>query len=181
MQHAMQMFHKAMPTLRKPCAEDGPAIWELIQACKPLDENSMYCNLIQCDHFSDTCVVGEMNGEIVGWISGYVLPDDSSTLFVWQVAVSEKARGTGLGTMMLTGLLERDVCKDVKNLQTTITKDNEASWALFRKFSDAADAELSSEPYYSRSEHFNEMHDTEHMVTIAMDETAKDEPVKQEA
>ena len=36
----------------------------------------MYCNLIQCDHFSDTCIVGEMNGEIVGWVSGYVLPDD---------------------------------------------------------------------------------------------------------
>ena len=172
MRHAMEMFHKAMPSLRKPVAEDGAAIWELIQACKPLDENSMYCNLVQCDHFSDTCIVGEMDGEIVGWVSGYVRPDDPETLFVWQVAVSEKARGTGLGTLMLNELLSREACEGVTRLQTTITRDNAASWALFRKFSDAADGELSSEPYFSKSEHFNDMHDTEHMVTITMPERA---------
>jgi len=173
MRHTMEMFHKAMPSLRKPVAEDGAAIWELIQACKPLDENSMYCNLVQCDHFSDTCIVGEMDGEIVGWVSGYVRPDDPETLFVWQVAVSEKARGTGLGTLMLNELLSREACEGVTRLQTTITRDNAASWALFRKFSDAADGELSSEPYFSKSEHFNDMHDTEHMVTITMSECAK--------
>jgi len=173
MQHAMKMFQKAMPSLRKPCAEDGSAIWELIQACKPLDENSMYCNLVQCDHFSDTCIVGEMDGEIVGWVSGYVRPDDPETLFVWQVAVSEKARGTGLGTLMLRDLLARESCADVSRLQTTITRDNAASWALFNKFCDTADGELSSEPYFSKSEHFNDMHDTEYMVTITMDERAE--------
>jgi len=36
MRHAMEMFRKALPSLRKPSAEDGAAIWELIQACKPL-------------------------------------------------------------------------------------------------------------------------------------------------
>jgi L-2,4-diaminobutyric acid acetyltransferase len=175
MQHAMKMFQKAMPTLRKPCAEDGAAIWELIQACKPLDENSMYCNLIQCDHFSDTCIIGELDGEIVGWVSGYVLPEDPETLFVWQVAVSEKARGTGLGTLMLRELLSREICNDVNRLQTTITRDNDASWALFSKFCDSADGTMSSEPYFSKSEHFNDMHDTEHMVTITMDERAEEQ------
>lgn len=173
MRHAIEMFHKAMPSLRKPVAEDGSAIWDLIQACKPLDENSMYCNLVQCDHFSDTCIVGEMNGRIVGWVSGYVRPDDPETLFVWQVAVAEEARGTGLGTLMLRGLLERAICADVTRLQTTITRDNEASWALFQKFCDSADGALSSEPYFSKSAHFNDMHDTEHMVTITMQERAK--------
>ncbi len=173
MQHAMKMFHKAMPSLRKPCAEDGAAVWDLIKACKPLDENSMYCNLVQCEHFGDTCVVGEMDGEIVGWVSGYVRPDDPETLFVWQVAVSEKARGTGLGSLMLTELMSRESCAEVNRLQTTITRDNAASWALFRKFSDIADGTLSSEPYFSKSEHFKDMHDTEHMVTITMSESAK--------
>ena len=28
-------------TLRKPESTDGSAIWELIRACKPLDQNSM--------------------------------------------------------------------------------------------------------------------------------------------
>ena len=173
MRHAMEMFRKALPTLRKPSSEDGAAIWELIQACKPLDENSMYCNLIQCDHFRDTCIVAELNGEIVGWVSGYTLPDDQETLFVWQVAVSEKARGTGLGTLMLRGLLSRDACRQVTRLQTTITRNNAASWGLFRKFADLADGELSSAPYFSKSLHFNDLHDTEYMVTIAMKERMK--------
>jgi len=158
--------------LRKPEATDGSAIWELIRACKPLDENSMYCNLIQCDHFADTCVVAEMGGEIVGWISGYVRPDEEDTFFVWQVAVDKAARGTGLGTRMLQHLMKRDACEDVTRLQTTITADNEGSWALFRRFAKKQGGELDDEPHFEREDHFDGAHATEHMVTITLDEDA---------
>ena len=84
------------PRLRKPESTDGSAIWELVRACKPLDENSMYSNLVQADYFSDTCVVAELDGEIVGWISGHMIPG-SDTFFVWQVAVGKKARGFRAG------------------------------------------------------------------------------------
>ena len=77
-------------------AEDGAEIWELVRACKPLDEESMYCNMIQCDHLRETCVVAERDGAIVGWVSAYVLPYDPETLFVWQVAVAEAAREDGI-------------------------------------------------------------------------------------
>lgn len=170
MRHALDLVQNSTPVLRKPCAEDGADIWELVRACKPLDENSMYCNLIQCDHFCDTCVLAEMNGEVVGWVSGYVLPDTQDTLFVWQVAVSEKARGLGLGSRMLRHLLQRDVCADVRKMQTTITRDNDASWALFRKFADTHDAEISDEPHFTKKLHFREQHSTEHMVTIDLQE-----------
>jgi L-2,4-diaminobutyric acid acetyltransferase len=153
-------------TLRKPRREDGAAIWSLIRACKPLDENSMYCNLIQCDHFAETCVVAEMAGEVVGWVSGYIVPNDPQTLFIWQVAVSEKARGQGLGRRMLNGLLARDVCARVRQIQTTITHDNAASWALFAGFAARADGELASAPHFERDAHFDGQHSTEHMVTI---------------
>lgn len=158
--------------MRKPEATDGAAIWELVRACKPLDENSMYCNLIQCDHFAETCVLAEMGGEIVGWISGYVRPDDPGTLFVWQVAVDKAARGTGLGSKMLKSLINRDACSDVTRLQTTITADNEGSWALFRRFAKNEGGLLDDAPHFEREDHFDGAHATEHMVTITLDEDA---------
>lgn len=170
MQHAMEMFRKATPTLRKPTSEDGAAIWELIRACKPLDENSMYCNLIQCDHFRDTCVLAELDGTAAGWVSGHLLPDDPETLFVWQVAVSGEARGMGLGKLMLQNLLARDECKDVKRLQTTITSDNDASWSLFRRFAQMEDGQMGVEPYFTEAVHFDGRHNSEYKVTIDLQE-----------
>ncbi len=168
MRHALEFFRNVTPTLREPTAEDGADIWELVRACKPLDENSMYCNLIQCDHFRDTCMVAEVNGEIVGWISAYVLPYDPETLFVWQVAVAESARGTGLGTLMLGALLDRKACSGVRRLQTTITSDNEGSWALFRKLAEQRGTDLEAQAYFTQSLHFRDRHSTEHMVTIPL-------------
>lgn len=158
---------------RKPVREDGAQIWELIRACKPLDENSMYANLLQADHFRDTCVVAEMDGDIVGWISAYVQPGDSETIFVWQVAVSERARGMGLGLRMLEALTMREEAQGVRHLQTTITLDNEASWGLFRKFAGAREAEVDHEPHFERETHFQGEHATEHMVTITFREAPK--------
>lgn len=168
MQHPRDLARQALPTLRTPVSEDGSGIWELVRACKPLDENSMYCNLLQCDHFSDTCVVADMGGEAIGWVSAYILPNDPETLFVWQVAVSEKARGMGLGGKMLAEILVRDVCADVTRLQTTITSDNKASWGLFRKFARNQGGSLSSEPHFTREDHFAGRAATENMVTIEM-------------
>lgn len=155
------------PRLRKPESTDGSAIWALVKECKPLDENSMYCNLIQADHFRDTCVVAELDGDIVGWISGHMIPNEDA-FFVWQVAVSPKARGLGLGRKMLTHLIERDECAEAMALKTTITQDNDASWGLFRSFAKSIGGELTDEPHFHEEEHFDGAHDTEHMVTIAL-------------
>lgn len=158
-----------VPRLRKPLATDGADIWALVRSCKPLDENSMYANLIQADHFRDTCVVAELDGEIVGWLSGHMIPDRGE-LFVWQVAVGEKARGLGLGKKMLLELRDRDACDGASRLKTTITEDNDASWGLFKSFARSIGGELSDEPHFERDVHFDGQHDTEYMVTITLPE-----------
>ncbi len=157
-------------TFRTPERGDGAAIWQLIRDCGPLDDNSMYCNLLQCDHFAETCVVAELDGEIVGWVSGYIVPGEPDTLFVWQVAVSAAARGRGVGKRMLGELLKRDVCRQMRRLKTTITRDNRASWALFGAFAEAVEGGLQREAYFKRDEHFEGRHDTEHLVTIVFGE-----------
>jgi len=153
-------------TYRAPTVEDGADVWRLVRDCEPLDDNSMYCNLLQCDHFGDTCVVADLGGEIVGWISAYIVPTSPDTLFVWQVAVDGKARGMGIAQQMLTHLMAREVCRDVTTLNTTITKSNDASWALFNVFADRMDASLSAEPHFERDAHFKGKHATEYMITI---------------
>ncbi|MBO9475798.1 diaminobutyrate acetyltransferase [Shimia sp. R10_1] len=168
MQHPAHPMRADLPLLREPTAKDGADIWRLVRACRPLDENSMYCNLLQCDHFADTCVLAELSGEVAGWVSAYVMPNEPDTLFVWQVAVSEAARGRGLSGVMLQAILNRPQCTSVTRLQTTITADNEASWALFRKFADLQGSELDITPYYTQALHFQERHKTEHMVTISL-------------
>lgn len=161
------------PSLRSPVAKDGAQIWRLVRACRPLDENSMYCNLLQCDHFADTCVIAEMSGQTAGWVSAYVMPNEPDTLFVWQVAVADIARGQGLGGVMLQDILNRPQCKAVTRLQTTITADNEASWALFRKFARRQGSELDIAPYFTQALHFQDRHKTEHMVTIRLARQAR--------
>lgn len=158
---------------RKPEPQDGAEVWDLIASSAPLDENSMYCNLLQCDHFRDTCVVAERDGKVVGWISGYILPYAPDTFFVWQVAVSEAARGEGLAKRMLAHLLERDECEKVSRLQTTITRDNAASWGLFKSFARSRDAQFDAQAHFTRDTHFRGYHATEFMVTIKLPEAGR--------
>ncbi|QFT58874.1 L-2,4-diaminobutyric acid acetyltransferase [Sulfitobacter sp. THAF37] len=157
--------------LRKPEPDDGAAIWELVRDCKPLDENSIYANVIQADHFRDTCVVAEVDSEILGWISGHMIPNEDA-FFVWQVAVSPKARGLGLGKKMLNELINRDETAEATELKTTITKDNAASWGLFRSFARQIGGTLEDAPHFERDTHFGGAQATEHLVTISLPDPA---------
>ncbi|MTI63476.1 diaminobutyrate acetyltransferase [Methylophaga sp.] len=153
-------------TLRAPAAEDGAAVYELIAQCPPLDTNSMYCNLLQCTHFSATSVAAEKEGDIVGFISGYRQPDNPDTLFIWQVAVGEKARGQGLAGRMLRDILSRQQEGQIKFIETTITPDNRASWALFESLANKLGAELNHTVMFDRQQHFAGQHETEMLVRI---------------
>jgi len=159
--------------LRKPTVEDGSDVWELISTCKPLDENSMYFNLIQCDHFADTCILAEREGQIVGWISGHIPPEKPDALFVWQVAVSPEARGLGLAGRMLRSLFDRPELAEVTRIETTITRDNKPSWALFRAFAAKRGGTMTHAPHFERGAHFDGAHATEYLVNIDFSKAAQ--------
>lgn len=153
---------------------DGSRIWRLVAACPPLDQNSVYCNLLQCRDFAETSVLAEMDGEAVGWVSGYRRPDDQTTLFIWQVAVHERARGLGLARRMLLGLLERPPLRDIVRMQTTITPDNQPSHALFRSVAEHANAELEESACFDEEEHFEGRHLSERLITIGPLKSTRD-------
>src|SRR4051794_34121322 len=108
--------------LRRPTRRDGAVIHALVAACPPLDLNSAYAYLLLCQHYADTCVIAERNGEVVGAITGYFPPWQLDTLFIWQVAVHSSVRGQKLGSRMLHHLLERCMQdRQVRWLETTIS------------------------------------------------------------
>ncbi|MFC4943399.1 diaminobutyrate acetyltransferase [Pseudonocardia sp. GCM10023141] len=125
--------------MTSPAVTDGGACWRIAAASKVLDVNSRYAYLLWCRDFASTSVVARMGGDVVGFVTGYLRPDDPSTLMVWQVAVDERARGRGVAAAMLDALAER---LDFRHLETTITPDNAASVALFTALARRADASL---------------------------------------
>jgi len=152
--------------LRKPRLEDGAKIHALVKSCKPLDVNSVYTYLLLCQHFADTCVVAEVHGKVVGFLSGYVLPPRRDVFFVWQIAVDERWRGKSFGKRLLRDVLQRAFCRDCCFLETTISPSNNASWGLFRSF--VKDLAISYEECSCFSEEYfgQERHEAEHLFRI---------------
>lgn len=154
------------PTLRVPASVDGPALHCLVKNCPPLDENSVYCNLLQCTHFADTSVAADANGRLAGFISGYLVPSRPDTLFVWQVAVDPEFRGQGLATRMLNELLARPACAAVTHLETTVTESNSASLAMFERLAKKRKSTLTSSLHFEKSTHFTDGHESEQLLRI---------------
>ena len=153
-------------TLRKPTKDDGFRLHQLVAECPPLDPNSIYCNLLQCSHFAETGVAAEKDGDLVGFISGYIPPQQPETVFVWQVAVDAAARGLGLGSRLLLGLLGRPELAEIRFLETTIGPDNRASWALFERLARGLSAEIETTTLFESQRHFDGVHADEILLRI---------------
>lgn len=106
------------------------------------------------------------SSELVGAVTGYRLPDATDVLFIWQVVVSERARGLGLAKAMLLELVNRCAASGCHRLETTITRDNTASWALFRSLAQALDADLEHQLHFDAEQHFAGNHPSEYLVRI---------------
>lgn len=158
--------HAAPITTRMPELEDGSKVHALVASCPPLDSNSLYCNLLQCTHFADTCVIAERDDGPVGWLSAYRPPNEPDTLFIWQVAVAKEARGYGLGLQLIKAVLARPASTDIRRICTTITPDNQASWAMFRSLARDLGSGISDTPWFLADTHFGGAHASEHLVTI---------------
>jgi L-2,4-diaminobutyric acid acetyltransferase len=129
--------------------DDGVAMHALAAETKVLDVNSRYAYLLWCRDFAKTTVVARRadpdlgEDQVVGFITGYLRPDELSTLLVWQVAVSEEARGQGLAGRMLDGLWDQVATEHpMDHMETTVTPDNEASIAMFTAFAKRHDADI---------------------------------------
>lgn len=121
--------------------EDALSVYKLVKACPPLDLNSPYCYLLLCTHGEKYCLTAHIAGELAGFVSAYPKPGQSSTLFVWQIAVSPNFRGKGIARQLLHRLVDAAVAEGFVSLETTVTPSNNLSRHLFMAITDDYGAE----------------------------------------
>lgn len=151
---------------RKPTLADAAAVHALIDECKPLDLNSTYSYMLLCTHFADTCAIAEQQGSLLGFLSGYRKPGDDSVLFVWQVAVSSRARGKGVASGLLQEVLGRPEQAAVRHLEATISPSNSASWSLFESFAKKRGASCATQTLFQEEDFGGQGHEEERLLRI---------------
>jgi diaminobutyrate acetyltransferase len=150
---------------RAPRLEDGAALWRIARDSQVLDLNSSYTYLLWCRDFAQTSIVATVEGEVGGFVTGFLRPERPDTVMVWQVAVDAEHRGHGLARRMLDALVDGLADRSVRRMETTITADNEASIALFSSFAQGRGAAMEREPVFP-AELFPDGHDTELLFRI---------------
>ena len=153
--------------VRRPVAGDGAAMWRVARDSGELDLNSSYAYLLLAEHFADTCRVAvELEGDderVVGFVSGYRLPDDVAQLFVWQVAVDAPHRGRGVAGRLLDAVV--DAAPDVTTVCTTVAEDNVASRTLFVRWAARRGASIATQPLFT-ADQFPDAHVDEPLLVI---------------
>lgn len=106
---------------------------------------------IMADHFADTFFVakdGFKKNEIVGFMLGFVSQKLKGHLFVWQIAVSPKVQGKGVGSKLLKYTI--DYCRKMdacSKIIATVETTNKASQYLFEKFNFSIASRIYKAPY----------------------------------
>lgn len=106
---------------------------------------------IMADHFADTFFVARDDSpknEIVGFMLGFISQTIHNHLFIWQIAVSEKVQGKGIGSKLLQFTIDNckktDACSAVV---ATVETTNKASQNLFESFDFKITSKKFAAPY----------------------------------
>ena len=154
--------------LRKPIKNDAKKIYNLVKDTKVLDLNSEYLYLLQCTHFKDTCCVALYEEEVVGFVSGYIVPGQNDVLFIWQVGVDERFRGKSVAGKLILEILNSNSSKNIKYIHTTISPSNRSSQRLFEKVAGSLKGNLVKEEFF-KVEDFNNAHEDEILYKIDLE------------
>lgn len=151
---------------RQPVAADGPCMHALVERCKPLDVNSLYCYLILCEHFSSTCVLAEVDGKAVAMLTAYIPPERPDTLFIWQIAVDASQRGRGVAKQLFTHLLQRSHLNGVRYIEATVNPSNDASRGLFHSLAEAHNCDVMETELFAASLLGEGGHEQENLLRV---------------
>ena len=150
--------------IRNLTREDIKEVYNLLLANRPyVGLNSRYTYFLLAKDFSDTCVVAEYKGIIVGFSSGYVSPSNKNTFFSWEAVVHEDFRGNNLQKLML---LHQIAGKRVKYFEGTINPSNEASKRSFRDLARLLKTQCDESMLFSGDDFENDGHEPEILYRV---------------
>lgn len=136
-------------------------MWRVARASGELDPNSSYMYVLFARDFAKTCRVALVEDRVVAFVLGYRRPQAPDRLFVWQIAVDEQHRGSGLAGLLLDDLVTpADGDPVISQVETTITEDNAASRRLFASFAERWNAPLETSALFEAQD-FPDEHDAE--------------------
>jgi L-2,4-diaminobutyric acid acetyltransferase len=127
---------------REPRPEDGFVVWELVKNTPGLDTNSPYSYVLWFRDFADCSLLATVNGEIVGFLTGYRRPDEPGTYFVWQTAVSPRHGIPFLGVRLFEAAAERQRQRGARYVEATVSADNKAILMVLKQYARKRSAEV---------------------------------------
>src|SRR5690606_34529575 len=144
---------------------DGGAMWRLARESGVLEENAEYTYHMFSHFFGETSTVADLNGRAVGFVAGFRPPYRQDSLFVWQIAVAEEVRGSGLAAAMLHGLIQR-LSPRIHYLEASVTPSNEASTRTFRKIARDLNTSVTEEVLFPGNRFHGPSHEDEVLFRI---------------
>ncbi len=147
--------------LRRPSVADACSLRRIVIESRILESNTLYAYLLLCRDFAETCVIAENEQDVVGFVLAYRPPQRVDVLFVWQIAVVERARQRGLAKQMLNHLISRTHPLGVQFLEATVTADNKASRNMFESFARSIGVTSQFQVGFRREDFGTEPHEPE--------------------
>ena len=88
--------------------------------------------LVFLENNPDTFLVAEYNGRVIGYVMGYLRPDLEG--HIMSIAVDPAYRGNGIGSALLTEVIERLIKKGARYIGLEVRVSNEKAIRLYERF-----------------------------------------------
>jgi len=120
-------------TIRKAKEEEFLNVYEFVSRCNLLENYAEHFYKIMLRYFCNSCFVADYNGNIVGFVLGFVSQVHDKTYFLWQIGIDESIRERGIGKMLLEKVEEEVRKLGCNRIELTIDPKNIPSKRLFEK------------------------------------------------
>lgn len=127
----VRKINKQRTRFRSASSDDFLPIADFAAACPPLEPYPMHIYKIMFRYFGETCLVMELDGDLAGFVLGFLSQKHDHRYFLWQIGVDPRLQGSGIGKKVLTELEKRLRRKQVKRIELTVDLENIPSRKLF--------------------------------------------------